>query len=41
MAQEEFDVAHDNDNVMLRPEVLEDACSALKFLPTVDMFANA
>ena len=40
MAQEDFDVAHDNEDVMLRPEVFEDACSALKFFPTVDLFAN-
>ncbi len=29
MAQEDFDVAHDNEDVMLRPKEFADACSAL------------
>ena len=41
MAQEDFDVAHDNEDVMLRPDVFDEACSALKIFPTVDLFANA
>ena len=41
MAREDFDWAHDSEDVMLRPEVFQDACSALSFYPTVDLFANA
>lgn len=41
MAQEDVDLAHDNEDVMLAPEVFAQACSELKFHPTVDLFANA
>ena len=41
LAQEDFDVAHDNEDVMLHPTVFAQACESLHFRPTVDLFANA
>ena len=41
MAQEDVDLAHDNEDVMLAPQVFAQACSKLTFHPTVDMFGNA